>query len=491
MQKRVVIIGGGIGGLGTACLLAHDGYDVTLLEKNEQLGGKAGLFKAKGFTFDTGPSWYLMPEVFERFFDQVHEKVADHLHLEKLSPHYRVFFKDQESVDILGNVKKDAETFEAIETGAGLQLQRYLERSGYIYDTAIKHFLYKNYSSLTDFFSPRMLLEAAKLNMLSNLDRHARKYFTDQRLQQIVEYPAVFLGASPYNTPAFYSLLSHVDFNEGVYYPRGGMYELPKALVRIAKKHGVKMHINSEVRRIVVDRGKAHGVELKSGKKYSAEIIISNADRHHTEQKLLPAVYRDHSKEYWESRTPAPSALLIYLGLDRSYPSLSHHNLVFSDSWQQNFKDIFEEPRWPDDPSFYVCTPSKTDRSVAPKGCENLFVLVPLPTEKPYISKQLEAYADTILSIMEERMDLPGLRTHITYKKLFGAKDFKEHYNSYKGTGLGLSHTIKQTAVFRPKNLSKKVRNLYFVGADTHPGIGLPMVLISAELVHNRITSKS
>ncbi|HSX28939.1 MAG TPA: phytoene desaturase family protein [Candidatus Saccharimonadales bacterium] len=488
-QQTVVIIGGGVGGLATACLLAKAGYHVTVLEKNNQLGGRAGQLQANGFIFDTGPSWYLMPDVFERFFSNMNERLEDHLRLVRLSPAYRVFYKDtNQHIDITSNLEADAATFGSIEPGAGARLTRYLSRAAYTYNVSLDRFLYKNYDRPADFMTPEVLRAAPKLSLFSSMDRYVNKYFKDPRLQKIMEYPSVFLGASPYKTPALYSLLSHTDFTQGVFYPRGGMYEIIKALLRIGKKHGVTYQTNAAVSRIIVEHGRAIGVEVNDTS-LRADIVISNADMHHTETALLPAEYRDHSARYWRTRTLAPSALLLYLGVNKQYPSLAHHNLLFTSNWRQNFAELETPAHFPTDPSLYVCAPSKTDPSVAPKGHENLFVLVPVAAGLHYTADELHTFSDAVLQTLERELHLPDLRRHLVYQKSFCVDDFASQFNSQSGTGLGLSHTRNQTALLRPRNKSKKVKGLYYVGATTHPGIGLPPVLISAELVSKRILS--
>lgn len=491
MTKTTIIIGGGIGGLATACILAKTGYKVTVLEKNEQLGGRAGLLEENGYRFDTGPSWYLMPDVFEHFFNLLGENVHDHIKLSKLHPSYRVFYKDRgQHIDIVGDPLIDRETFESIEPDSAEQFDKYLDRAEYIYDTAMGKLLYKNYDSLSDFIRGDIAIKAGRLKLFNKMDGYVRGYFKDERLQQIMQYPLVFLGSSPYNAPAIYSLLSHVDFNQGVFYPQGGMYEIVKALVRIGETLGVTYQTNEPVEHIIVKGGKATGVQTASRELF-ADIVISDADVHHTETKLLDKKYRDHSERYWRSRTMAPSALLLYLGIDKQYDSLLHHNLLFSKNWHKNFTQLFGKPILPDDPSLYVCAPSKTDETVAPKGHENLFVLVPLAAGLTATEAELETYADAILQTLEQEMNLPGLRKHIVYRKQFAPQDFGGRFNSYKGTGLGLSHTLQQTALFRPRNKSRKVKNLYYVGANVHPGIGVPITLISAELAYKRLINDS
>lgn len=488
MTKTAIIIGSGFGGLGTAAILAKAGYKVTVLEKNEMVGGRASVFEAKGFRFDMGPSWYLMPDVFEHFFEILGEDVHKHLQLKKLAPSYRIFYKDLgEKVDIYSDLKKDLPTIEAIEAGAGEALQDYLEKAGYQYNVAKDRFMYKNYDSVRDFLTREVATEGRKLSVFKNMDKYVSGFFKTDQMQKIMQYPLVFLGSSPYNTPAIYNIMSHIDFNMGVYYPQGGIYEITKALAGIAKKNGATLTVNSPVKEIIVEDWHAVGVKLENGKELRADIIISNADIEHTETKLLGELYRERSDKYWKKRTLAPSALIMYLGVKGKLPSLTHHNLLFSKDWKKNFGEIFDSPRWPTDPSLYICAPSKTDPTVAPAGHENLFVLVPIAAGLDYSTAQLEAYADTILQTMETEMDLPGLRNKIVYKKLFSVKDFSDRYNSYQGTALGLAHTLKQTAIFRPNNISKKVKNLYYTGAGTNPGIGMPITLISAELLYKRL----
>ncbi len=488
--KKAIIIGSGIGGLGSACLLAKAGWDVTVLEKNDQVGGRAGHFKAKGFTYDTGPSWYLMPDVFEHFFELLGEDIHKHLALKKLAPSYRVFYKDTFlKADIYSDMEKDIKTIEQLETGAGHNLRRYLDQAEYQYGIAKDRFMYKNYDSWKDFFTLEMAREGRKLKVLRNMDKHVKKYFMTETMQKLMQYPLVFLGSSPYKTPALYNIMSHIDFNMGAYYPTGGIYEVVKSLQKIAEKHGAAFRINAEVQKIIVKNGKASGVVLQDGGELTADIVISNADIHHTETALLEPRYRTKSTRYWKSRTMAPSALIMYLGVRGKIPELTHHNLLFSKNWKQNFKEIFNRPRWPRDPSLYVCMPSKTDPEVAPKDHENLFVLVPIAPGLKYDDAFLEHYSDKILQTIEKDMYVKDLRQRIVYKKLFCVKDFEGHFNSYKGSALGLAHTLRQTAIFRPNNISNKVSDLYYVGANTNPGIGMPTCLISAELLYKRLTS--
>jgi phytoene desaturase len=487
-KKTAVIIGSGFGSLGAAAILAKAGWEVEVYEKNEQLGGRASTFAAEGFKFDMGPSWYLMPDVFEHFYDILGEKVSDHLKLKKLAPSYRIFYKDSDqSVDIYSDLKRDLPTFEAIEAGAAESLKEYLSRAEYQYSIAKDKFMYKNYDSLLDFFTKEVMTEGRKLSVFKNMDKYVKGYFSTDKIQKIMQYPLVFLGSSPYNTPAIYNIMSHIDFAMGVFYPEGGLNEIVQSLVKIGKKHGVKYYTDSPVAKITTKDAQATGIKLQSGKIISADIVISGADTRHTEQALLEPEHRDHSEKYWQSRTLAPSALIMYLGVKGKIPELTHHNLLFSKDWKKNFADIFDHPAWPEDPSLYICAPSITDKNVAPKDHENLFVLVPIAPRMDYTQEQLDKYADKVLLLIESELKIKDFGKRIVYKKLFCSKEFTERYNSYGGSALGLAHTLKQTAVFRPNNVSKKVSNLYYVGAGTNPGIGMPTSLISSELMYKRI----
>jgi phytoene desaturase len=488
MRERVVIIGAGIGGLGAAGLFAKKGYDVTVLEKNPTLGGRANIFEADGFKFDMGPSWYLAPDLFEHFFELLGEKVSDHLDLVRLDPSYRIFFhNDPEHLDIKSNLVLDAAAFDLIEPGSGEKLRAYLKQSEYQYGVATQHFMYKNYDTIFDFFNRRVMTEGQKLSVFSKMHSFVSKFFKTRKLQQVMEYTMVFLGTSPYEAPALYNLMSHMDFNQGVFYPQGGFYELIKALARVAEKNGAVLRANCPVAEIVVEGGKAKGVRLADGEFVAADIVISNADMQHTETRLLSEKWRAHPQKYWDKRVMAPSAFIMYLGVGEKLPGLVHHNLLFSEDWRKNFDEIYKEPCLPDEPSLYVCAPSVTDPSVAPARKENLFVLVPIASGLEMSDVEKEAYSEKVLALMEREMKLPGLREKIEYKRIYTVSDFAADYNAFKGSALGLAHTLWQTAIFRPSNVSKKVKGLYYVGAGVNPGIGTQICLISAELVYKRV----
>ncbi len=485
---RTIIIGGGLGGLATACLLGASGNQVTVFEKNEQLGGRASVLHIDGFTFDMGPSWYLMPEFFEHFFKLLGEKTEDFYTLKRLDPSYRIFFKGEGTqIDFYGDLERDLKTLETIEPGCGPRLRAYLETARIQYEISTDRFIYKNYDSVKDFFTKEILTDGLKLHVFESMERYIAKRFKQPNVQKILQYTLGFLGSSPARTPALYSLMSHIDFHQGVFYPMGGITKLPQALEQIARTHNVELKVNAPVKRILIENKKAIGVELENGEQHFADAVISNADIAFTEQKLLPPEARERTDTYWKKRTLAPSAFMLYLGIDGKIPNLKHHNLLFCQNWKRTFDQTFEHPSWPDDPSLYVCAPSVTDPSVAPEGMENLFVLVPIAANLPDTEEIRQSFREKILRTLEEEMGIPNLKTRIRVEKLFCVNDFTERYNSLGGSALGLAHTLWQTAIFRPNNISKKVKGLYYVGANTNPGIGMPMVFASAELVYKRL----
>lgn len=486
-NKRIVVIGAGFGGLAAAALLARDGHQVTVLEKNEMSGGRARVWREAGFSFDMGPSWYLMPDAFEIYFAHFGKKPEDLYKLIRLDPSYRIFFGPNDKLDISSDLQTNIKLFDSLEPGSGQKLIEYLEQAKYQYDVSMKQFLYKNFTSIFDFFNKRMLTEGRKLHVLENLDAFTKRYFKSERLQKILQYSMVFLGGAPSNTPALYSVINHADFNLGVWYPEGGFNSVAMAIQKLAESYGAKFFFNSEVTAIDVQDGVAKSVKTTT-QSYDTDIVIGNGDYHHIETKLLPKSARSYSDRYWNNRTVAPSAFIIYLGLDKELKSLSHHNLVLSNDWTKHFNAIFDKPSWPEEPSYYVCAPAKTDSTVAPAGKENLFILVPIAGGLPETPEFREEFANKIIAHFEEEIG-ESISTSIVVKRIFTGSDFAKNYNAFKGTALGLSHTLMQTAMFRPRMKSKKVKNLYFTGQFTQPGIGVPMTLISGQLTRENITS--
>lgn len=484
---KVIIIGAGFGGLSAACYLAKAGFSVTIIEKNKLVGGRANLFKIKGFKFDSGPSWYLMPDVFDKFFADFNKKSSDYYRLKKLSPQYRFYFNDGTTQDISDKLSEISQMFEKYEVGAGQKLNDYVKLATIQYQIGLSEFVYKNYQSLGDFFNKKLLTAGRTFKIFENMDNHVKKYFKNPKLQQMIQYSLVFLGGAPKNTPSLYSLMSHVDYVQGVYYPMGGLYEVVLALEKLAKELGVKIITNQSVNKILVENKKAIGVEVGK-KKYLADIVVSNADYAFTETQLLSAEHQTYNEKYWQKKTLSPSAFLIYLGVKNKIPKLLHHDLCLGD-WDKHFDQIFKQPSWPDNPSYYVCAPSKTDLSVAPKGQENLFILVPIAPGLKATKVQKQKYADKIIANLEKRLG-HQFSKDIIVQQIFSVEDFESMFNAYQGNALGgLAHTLRQTAIFRPNNRSKKVQNLFYTGAGTLPGIGTQMCLISGQLTAERVIS--
>lgn len=489
-KKHIVIIGGGIGGLGLACLLGKSGHEVTLVEKNSQLGGRARLLKEQGFVFDMGPSWYLMPDIFEHFFELLDEDVKNHLKLIKLAPSYRVFFPGDDvfpMLDMYSDTKKDLETFEKLEPGSSVKIQQYLARSGKQYEIAKKYFMYRNYDSVLDFLQKDFMKEGLAMNPLQTMESYLNKWFKDQRLKKILEYTLVFLGSAPDKTPALYNIMNYIDFEMGVFYPEGGIYKIIESLETLAVSYGVKFRTNAPVAKIAVKDAVATGVVLADGEYIQGDIVVSNADMHFTETVLIDdEKLRMYPQKYWDKATMGPSAFILYLGLNQEVDGLQHHNLRFSINWKENFKAIFDKPQFPEDPSYYVCCPTKTDKTIAPAGKDLLFVLVPVPAGIEFSDEERKMYRDKIIAMMKSDLNLPNLESMIEYESMYAHQEFTQDYNAFAGTALGLAHTLKQT-FFRPKNKSSKIKNLLYVGAGTNPGIGMPICLISSELAYKRI----
>ncbi|MFC7026438.1 carotenoid 3,4-desaturase [Halomicroarcula sp. GCM10025710] len=476
----VLVVGGGFGGLSAACYLADAGADVHLLEKNEQLGGRASRLEADGFRFDMGPSWYLMPDVFERFFAYFGREPSDYYDLQRLDPHYRIFFKDGDRLDVNGDHDEMREKFEAYEPGAGQAFDDYLATSERHYETAMNKFVYEDRSSLRDWVDLDVMTAApVGLQLIGSMQGHVEDYFEHPKLQQIMQYTLVFLGGSPKNTPALYNMMSHVDFNLGVYYPEGGIGAVVDALVEPGEEMGATYQTDAEVDEI--DRRRdGFLVETVDGEQFDPDRVVVNADYGHAEQELLPEHERQYDEDYWDSRTYAPSAFLLYMGVEGDVDPLAHHTLVLPTDWEPHFDAIFEDPAWPDNPAYYCCVPSETDDTVAPEGHSNLFVLVPIASGLHDGDAIREEYREKVLADIAANTGV-DLRDRIVFEKQFAVSDFGERYNASEGTALGLAHTLRQTALLRPNNRSSAVDGLYFTGSFTTPGIGMPMCLISGE----------
>lgn len=481
MPKTAIVIGAGFGGLSAAALLAKKGLRVTVIDNNPMPGGRAIYFRQKGFLFDRGPSWYLMPGVFERFFAEFGKKPSDYFRLVRLSPSYRVFYEEGKTLDVPSEPEKIRALFAQLEPEGDKKLDKYLSQAQYKYDVAMQKFLYKDYKSLLDMADLRLAPEALRLHLFSSIDSYAKRFFKSLQARKILEYTMVFLGGSPSNTPALYSIMSHVDLTLGVWYPMGGVRMLAEAMAKLCEELGVEFHFDEEVKSISTSNGKATGVTT-SRSTYSADIIIANADMHHVETELLPPESRTYDEKYWSSRTMAPSALLFYVGINKKLPQLSHHNLFLAEDWDAHFDSIFKTRTWPENPSFYLGCPSRTDPSVAPKGKENLFFLVPVAAGLDDTDEIREEYFQKTISSFEKRIG-ESIQDDIITSRIVSHRDFQKDFNAYKGTALGLAHTLFQTAAFRPAHRSKKASNLYYTGHYNHPGVGVPMVIISSHIV--------
>jgi len=479
-DSSVLVVGAGFGGLSTACYLADAGADVTVVEKNDGLGGRASVLERDGFRFDMGPSWYLMPDVFERFFGYFDREPTEYYGLTHLDPHYRIFFKDGDRVDITPDLERSKDVFESYEDGAGEALERYLEQSEENYEVGMEHFVYEDRTSLRDYLDSDVAKQARGLTLLGSMQDHVEKYFDHPKLQQIMQYTLVFLGGSPNNTPALYNLMSHVDFNLGVWYPENGMGGVVDGMAELGRELGVDYVTDTPVDEIMGRRG-GFKVTTEVDETFFPDLVVSDADYAHTELDLLDEGKRAYDADYWDSRTYAPSAFLMYMGVEGDVEELEHHTLVLPTDWTEHFDQIFEDPAWPDDPAYYLCVPSETDDSVAPEGHSNLFALVPVAPGLHDDAETREYYRDLVLDDVAENTGV-DLRDRLVVEETFTISDLAARYNAYEGSALGLAHTLKQTALFRPPHRSETVDGLYYTGSYTTPGIGVPMCLISGEL---------
>jgi len=458
MSKTAVIIGAGFGGLSLACQMAHQGWKVKVLEKTEQSGGRARLYSTDGYQFDMGPSWYLMPEVFEDFFKALGKNRSDYYQLDKLETFYKVFFEGQKSVTVTSDLEKTKALFETLEPNGNEKLTRYLKSAKYKYNIAMKEFLYREYKSIFSFFNWRMLTEGLKLDVFKTLDKFVSRFFTDHRAKKILEYAMVFLGNSPSNAPALYSIMSYVDLDLGVFFPKGGMNGVARAIEKLAIELGVEFFYNTEVTKLVVEKDRVSEIctykNGSLGETYTADVIINAGDYHWGETQLLEPKYRSYSAEWWEKKIIAPSMFIVFLGINKKIPSLEHHNLYFSHDWDAHFSTIFEHPNWPENPCFYLSAISKTDPLMAPAGHENLFLLVPIAPGLEDTDSIREVYYEKVMDHVETILDF-NLRESVVVKRIYSGRDFEKDYRSFKGTALGLAHTLFQTAVFRPAHRSK------------------------------------
>jgi phytoene desaturase len=488
--KKTVIIGSGFAGLSAACFMAKAGWDVTVLEKQATPGGRARQLKDAGFIFDMGPSWYWMPEVFERFFNSFGKKVSDYYKLDRLDPSYRVYWHDG-PMDIPADYDALKKLFESIERGSAAKLDSFMDEALYKYEVGINKLVHKPGQSYTEFLDWDLVKGVFRLDVFTSMKKHINKHFKNPKLQQLLEFPVLFLGALPEKTPALYSLMNYADIKLGTWYPHEGMYKIVEGMFSLAEELGVKFVFSCDVQQINIEQAKAKGVvalitsnnQPATRNAFDADVVIGAADYHFIETELLPKKYRSYSADYWNKRVMAPSCLLYYVGLNKKLQGVLHHSLFFDSDFEIHGKEIYTSKQWPSDPLFYVCTPSVTDETVAPKGYENMFFLVPVATGLLGDTEELrETYFEKILERFEKYTG-EKVKESIIYKKTYSISNFVNDYNSFKGNAYGLANTLMQTANLKPACRSIKIKNLFYTGQLTVPGPGVPPSLISGEVV--------
>lgn len=489
MKKKALIIGSGFAGLAAAASLAHKGYGVTVLEKNEQPGGRARVLTDSGFLFDMGPSFYWMPDVFERFFARFGQKVSDHYDLVRLDPSYSIVFGAGDTWEIPARREHLREFFEGHEPGAGAALDLFLRDAGLKYEMAMGDLVYKPGLSWFEYARPDVLITSLRTKVFRSLRKHVRAHFKSDRLRSLMEFPVLFLGAAPQNTPALYSLMNYADLELGTWYPMGGMGRVVDAMMKVATQQGVEFRMNEAATRIVVDsHARVTGVQTASGTLH-ADVVVAGADYHHVEQELLSAQHRSYNESYWSKRVMAPSALQFYLGFDRRLDRLAHHTLFFDEPLDLHSSEIYDTPRWPSRPLFYTSCTSRTDSRTAPAGHENLVVLIPVA---PGLV-DTEAIRQQYFSIVMERLGRHlgfDPKPHLVFQRSYCINDLRADYNAYRGNAYGLANTLMQTGPLRPSVKSKRVKGLYFTGQLSVPGPGVPPALISGQLVADLIQTE-
>ncbi len=485
MKRSVTIIGAGFAGLSAAAFMAKAGWEVSVIEKGETAGGRARQLKATGFTFDMGPSWYWMPDVFERFFEQFGKKVEDYYKLNRLDPSYRVYWID-DAIDIPANYDAFKELFESIEKGSAVQLDKYMAEAAHKYRIGMQQLVYKPGQSVTEFLDWELIKNVFRLDVFTSIKKHIAKYFKHPKLRQLMEFPVLFLGALPQNTPALYSLMNFADIKGGTWYPHGGMYSIVKAMQSLAQELGVQFYFGEEAKEIIIEKGSAKKIITSKGE-HKADVVVSGADYHFTETVLLQKEHRTYSEAYWNKKVLAPSCLIYYVGLNKKLKNVLHHSLFFDVPFERHAEEIYTDPKWPSEPLFYLSVVSKTDENAAPEGCENLFILIPVAAGLQGDTEALrERYFEQVVKRIEERSG-NTISNAIIYKRTYSVRDFVQDYNSFKGNAYGLANTISQTANLKPSCQSKKVRNLFYTGQFTVPGPGVPPSLISGEVVSKQV----
>jgi phytoene desaturase len=485
-MSTIAIIGSGFSGISAAAYLATAGHDVHVFEKNDTFGGRARQFTTEaGYVFDMGPSWYWMPDVFERFFNDFGHKVSDLYDLTLLQPAFDVIFPEQEHISVPNNYDELRNLFESIEQGSAERLDAFMNEAAYKYKTGIENLVYKPGLSLTEFADTELIKGVFRLQVFSSFSKHVRKFFNDPKLISLMEFPILFLGAMPQDTPALYSLMNYAGLKLGTWYPQGGFGKVVTSMIDVAQQQGAQFHAGCEVSEIKVNN-KLVSHLVVNGQQYAFDAVIASADYHHVENELLPEAYRNYTESYWEGKTFAPSCLVYYLGINKKISNLKHHTLFFDEDLNEHAKEIYKNPTWPNKPLFYVCCPSKTDKTVAPQGHENIFLLMPIAPGLADTEELREQYFEVMMQRLENQLG-ESIRANIDYKKSYCVSDYISDYNSYKGNAYGLANTLLQTAILKPKIKNKKLANLYYAGQLTVPGPGVPPSIISGKIAAEQV----
>lgn len=480
-SKHIIVIGSGFAGLSAACILAKEGYKVTILEKNNQPGGRARVWEHNGFRFDMGPSWYWMPDVFENFFALFGKKTSDYYQLKRLDPGYRIYYSPNEILDVPANMAELEALFEQTEAGSSKALKEFLAQAEYKYKVGMGEYVFRPSHSITEFIDFNLIKKSFSIQLLTSMSSHVRKHFKNPKLVKLLEFPVLFLGATPQNTPAMYSMMNYADLSLGTWYPMGGMNEIVKAMVSLAIELGVEIKLNTEATKIEVKDKRVSSIQTTQGV-FTADMVIAGADYEYVDQHLLDEPHRNYTSKYWDSRTMSPSSLLFYIGTNRKVPGIQHHNLFFDEDFELHAKEIYTSPQWPTNPLFYVCCASKTDNTVAPDGGDNLFFLMPIA---PGLNDD-ETIREKYFNLMLDRFaHITGqdIRNSIVVKRSYALNDFKADYHSFKGNAYGLANTLAQTAFFKPAMRAKHISNLLYTGQLTVPGPGVPPAIISGQVV--------
>lgn len=488
-MKKISVIGSGFAGLSAACYLSKNGYDVTVFEKNSQAGGRARTINEAGFLFDMGPSWYWMPDVFEDFFNDFGKTTSDFYELKRLDPSYKIFWGKNDVWNIPSDYSELCALFESVEKGSSEKLNRFLKEAEFKYNNGMKDLVNKPSLSATEFMKWGIIKNTFRIDLFKSFSKHVRNYFTNPKLIQLLEFPVLFLGALPQNTPALYSLMNYADIKLGTWYPMGGMHKIIEAMTKIAVSNGVKINLNSNVTKIIMNgSANSKGIQVNDRLEESSAIVAA-ADYQYVDQTLVPDKFKTYTSEYWNKRTLAPSCLIYYVGVNKKIKNLEHHNLFFDKDFKKHSDEIYTTLKWPTAPLFYVSCPSKTDPSVAPENNENLFILIPVSTGLNDTPEIRQTYFEMVLGRLEE---LTGetIKPHIVFKRSYAHSDFISDYNSFKGNAYGLANTLMQTAFLKPKAKSTKIHNLFYAGQLTVPGPGVPPSIISGKIASELLTNK-